>query len=228
MRDFILSNNIKIIEEKTLFMDGANRICYLIACYECGKSTYHPQYSVIRAIKNRTKNFFCSQKCSKLFVKTSNTINCENCNKTFEKRLSQIKKTKHNFCSKTCAARYQNSHKTYGLRRSKLEKFLEEKIKIHFPNEECLFNDIQTIGSELDIYFPKLKLAIQINGPVHFKPIYGKEKYLRIIELDEIKRIKCNNLNIILNEIDVSTDDSSDKVKNKRWLEISNLITSYK
>ena len=37
-------------------------------------------------------------------------------------------------------------------------------------------NQKEIIGSELDFYFPTLKLAIQINGPLHYYPIYGKKK----------------------------------------------------
>lgn len=222
-----IPDNIKILEEKILFVDNSNRTCYLIPCNLCGATTWHPQYAVLKSVRERNQNFFCNQKCSKLFYKKSQTINCENCGKSFEKSLNQIKKTKHHFCSQSCAATYHNSHKNYGTRRSKLEKFLEEQIKIHFPNEKCLFNNVKTIGSELDIYFPEIKLAIQLNGPVHFKPIYGTEKYNKIVEQDHLKREICKTLHIKLIEIDVSKDRSDEIIKIKRWQEVQSLITTF-
>ena len=207
-------------------MDGANRICYLIACYLCGLPSYHPQYAILKSIKKRNQQFFCGQKCAKLYYKKSQTINCETCKKQFEKRQSEIKKTKHHFCSKSCAAIYHNSHKIYGSRRSKLEKFIENKIIECFPNLKCFFNDIKTIGSEIDVYFPTIKLAIQFNGPLHYKPIYGQEKLFRIKKLDELKRKSCKKIGIELIEIDVSKDRNLDKIKDIRWQETFILITS--
>src|SRR5271156_4124291 len=122
-------HNLNILGEKKIFMDGANRVCYLLACAQCGEPSYHPTYAILKSIKNRKQHFFCSQSCSKLYSKKSQVISCETCNKVFEKLLSQIKLTKHNFCSRKCAAIYHNKNKTTGTRRSKLEKYLEENIK---------------------------------------------------------------------------------------------------
>jgi hypothetical protein len=35
-------------------------------------------------------------------------VKCENCNKEFNKKSAQIKKTNHNFCSHSCAASFNN------------------------------------------------------------------------------------------------------------------------
>lgn len=207
-------------------MDGSNRLCYLIACHLCGTPSYHPQYAVLKSIRERNQQFFCSQKCAKLYSKKSQTISCDTCGKQFEKRLSEIKKTKHHFCSQSCAAIYHNSHKNYGSRRSKLEQFLEEKLTEHFSGLKCLYNDVQTIGSELDILFPAIKLAIQLNGPLHYKPIYGQEKLSRILGIDKNKRKTCKMLGINLIEIDVSKDKNLDATKNSRWQEVSLIISN--
>jgi hypothetical protein len=217
-------NNLNILEEKRMFKDGANRICYLLACTYCREASYHPRYAILKSIKNRKTNFFCSQKCSKLFTNKTKEVECETCFIKFTKQLCQINATQHNFCSRKCSATYHNANKKSGTRRSKLEKFIEEKIKINFPNLECLYNDITTIGSELDFYFPKSKLAIQINGLLHFKPIYGDKKYHRILELDSIKRIACKDLQIKLIEINVSTDRDFNKTKDARWEEFKSFL----
>ena len=43
-----------------------------------------------------------------------------------------------------------------------------------------MYNNSTTISSELDFYFPQLKLAIEINGIVHYEPIYGSNKFDKI------------------------------------------------
>ena len=42
-------------------------------------------------------------------------VKCKNCDKEFEKFTSQIKKTKNNFCSRSCSASYNN----IGIQRNK-------------------------------------------------------------------------------------------------------------
>lgn len=219
-------DHLNILGEKKLFIHGAERLCYLLNCKYCGVSSYHPRYAVLKSIKTRKENFFCNQMCAKTFSIKAKEVSCQTCGKSFVKQFTQIKLTKNNFCSRSCSATYHNTHKTTGFRRSKLEKFLEEKISETFPNEECIYNNVEIINSELDIYFPKLKLAIQINGPLHYKPIYGDKKLARIIEIDELKRVICKAQNINLIEIDVSNDSYFNGTKNKRWLEVKSIIDS--
>lgn len=38
-------------------------------------------------------------------------VKCKNCNKSFSKLASQIKKTENNFCSRSCSAQYNNSRR---------------------------------------------------------------------------------------------------------------------
>ena len=166
-------NNLNILDEKKIFIDGSNRTCYLLTCNQCGKTAYHPRYVILRSIKNKKQHFFCNQICTKLFQNTAKTIICETCKLPFVKFINQINKTKHDFCGHKCAAIYHNKNKTYGSRRSKLENYLEENIRQYFEYLNVKYNDVTTINSELDIYIPSLKLAIQINGPLHFTPIYG-------------------------------------------------------
>lgn len=223
MHDSIF-NNLNILGEKKMFKDGSNRVCYLINCSYCKIPSYHPRYAVLKSIKKRKLLFFCNQNCSKQYNNKSQTFLCETCGVSVTKQLCQIKITKHHFCSRNCAAIYHNTHKTNGTRRSKLEKYLESNIQINFPTLNCLYNNVKIIGSELDIFIPSLNLAIQINGPLHFKPIYGIVKLNRIIELDNIKRQICQQLNIKLIEIDVSKDSYFAKTKDTRWLEVKSII----
>jgi len=158
----------------------------------------------------RSPTHFCSRKCNILYVKNNkflfNTeVICLHCNKTFEKRNSEIKKTPNNFCSRSCAASYNNTHKTYGTRRAKLEVFLEEQIKEHYPELELICNQKTAIESELDFYFPQLRFAIELNGITHYEPIYGADKFEKIQNNDKRKVIACYERGIELAIVDTSS-----------------------
>jgi hypothetical protein len=72
---------------------------------------------------------------------------------------------------------------------------LEEK----YPNFEIIPNDKELLdGYEVDISIPELKLAIEWNGIVHFKPIYGKQKLQKIQSRDAEKLKIANDKNINL------------------------------
>lgn len=72
-----------------------------------------------------------------------------------------------------------------------------------FPNENPVFNHIIN-GFELDVFFRYRKIAFEINGIVHYKPIYGLEKYERLISNDAQKHKMCNENKISLFVIDIS------------------------
>ena len=169
---------------------------------------------------------YCSIKCYRKYQASKRVpqISCTNCNKFFAKQNSQIKKSKfgNHFCSQSCAATYNNKHKTHGTRRSKLEVYIESKIKLEFPNLEFKANDKSVINSELDFYFPNLKLAIEINGPLHYKPIYGKDKLIQIQNNDSLKRVACNDANIKLVIVD-NLKNHGKLYANERW----NIIKNY-
>lgn len=127
---------------------------------------------------------------------------CLQCNKTIpiEKRLSNYK---IKFCSKSCNTTYNNLHNKKPSKRSQLEKYTQKQLQEDFPNLEIYFND-KSIGTELDIFIPEFRLAIEINGIVHYQPIYGLNTLDRIQQNDIKKMEKCSKHNIKLLIIDVS------------------------
>lgn len=110
-------------------------------------------------------------------------------------------KTGFFFCSRSCAANFNNQIRKK-KRRSKIEQALFQMLKEQFPHLHIISNDREALqGLELDIYIPELKLGIEWNGIVHFKPIYGMEKLLAVQEKDrqklEIANAKDINLIVI-------------------------------
>lgn len=139
---------------------------------------------------------FESQKLTKGFGTL--TVSCDNCDKEFSKKSIEIQKTSHNFCSRSCSATYHNKHKTTGYRRSKLEKYLEERIRQEFPDIEFETNCRSVIGYELDFYFPTLKLAVEVNGPIHYQPIYSDVRFERTKAIDIEKQNQCVSCGVTL------------------------------
>jgi len=138
---------------------------------------------------------------------TSVEVYCRQCNKIFNKQLNQVKKSKsgNHFCCSSCSVTYQNLHKKYGTRRSKLEKWLEEQLLSLYPDLEFHFNRKDTINSELDIYIPSLKLAFELNGIYHYEPIHGQKTLEKVQNNDKRKFAACSEKYISLCSIDSSS-----------------------
>jgi very-short-patch-repair endonuclease len=71
---------------------------------------------------------------------------------------------------------------------SKLEKFLlskliENKIKVEFHKEQTLLNT----KLQIDLFLPELNIAIEVDGPSHFLPVWGDDVLKRNIKYDNKK-----------------------------------------
>lgn len=202
-----------------------------LICEQCNKIFYRPKNKIQAGILNY-KTCCCSLTCSrllhhKLLGKSSIVVDCKNCGKNFKKTTSAIKKTKNNFCCQSCAAIYNNKNKNTGIKRSKLELWVETNLTKLYPTLKILYNNKSAINSELDIYIPSLKLAFELNGIVHYKPIYGNDKFSQIIKNDNEKIKQCIMTNISLHIIDTSSQKCVNESTSTKFLQIiTNIINN--
>lgn len=199
---------------------------------ECVYST--TKRNVYRSRKYGYMNHVCGRKCNheasmrtKGYKRPEN-VECRNCCKKFSKRCKDIKKSENHFCSISCAATYNNTHKTKGNRRSKLEKWLEEQIAILYPDLEILYSDKTTINSELDIYIPSLNLAFELNGIFHYEPIFGESKLEQIQNNDHRKFQACLEKGIELCIIDTSLQKYFKESTSQKYLDIITTLVNMK
>jgi len=183
----------------------------ILTCNQCNKKFTRP-YGVNRTRKKiNCKHTFCSLECTKKY-RASVFIEkpCKYCGKKVRRKIIWIKKNNKNqniFCNKSCAASYNNTLKRKS-RRSKVEIMLFEMLKKEFPKLNIINNDKKLLdGFETDIAIPSLKLGIEWNGIIHFKPIHGQIKLNKVQSNDAKKQIiaQQKGINLIIIPDFVST-----------------------
>lgn len=200
-----------------------------LQCKYCN-STFHKTKNIIQsAIKGNCRHSceFCSSKCRGKYKTSQSYINiiCSNCGTEIRKLKCDTKRNTNNFCSLSCAAIYNNTHKTKGTRRSKLESWLELELTKKYPNLEIHYNKTDAINAELDIYIPSLRVAFELNGIFHYEPIYGKDKLSVIQNNDKRKFQACLEHNIELCIIDTHNVKYLKLERDRKFLDIiSNII----
>jgi hypothetical protein len=183
-------------------------------CECCEKTFFNIKKEVKKVLNNHPaiKLKYCSITCRTKKNDKRILICCKQCNKKFKGHNNDY------FCSQSCAATYNNTHKTTGNRRSKLEKYLETELIKLYPDLEILFNNKTIINSELDIYIPSLKLAFELNGIFHYEPIYGENKLQQIQNNDNRKFQACIEHDIELCIIDTSQQKYFKEQTAKKYL----------
>ena len=145
---------------------------------------------------------------------------CEECDVIFSRRPRQSYKNKSGkfFCSRSCRMTYFNKHHHINngccSNKSFPEAFIFQQLTEKFKELHIIRNERRVLkcGYEIDIYFPDLKFGIEVNGPVHYMPIFGEEKLQHVQFKDSIKYQEMNDLGISFLVIDVSMSLSKKKM----------------
>lgn len=193
-------------------------------CYNCNTEFLLTKKRIKDALNPNCndKGMFCSMKCMQESQKTRAIINCHLCKRETIKHVCNIKKDKLSFCSNSCRTKHYNQHKTWGSNRSKLEKWVEERLTELYPSLDIDYNNTDVIGYELDIYIPSLKLAFELNGIFHYEPIFGEDKLNETIKNDKNKIKICREQGISLCVIDTTEQTYFKPKKSVKYL---NMIT---
>lgn len=172
--------------------------------------------------KCKGRNYYCSEEC-RLNAKGHSKISaipCFLCGKETKKANKDVRVNKNNFCSHSCCAKYSNAHKTSGIRRSKLEAWLESQLVALYPVLDFHFNQKDAIKAELDIYLPSLKLAFELNGIFHYEPIFGVNKLEETKSNDGRKFQACLERGIEMCIIDTSKQKMFKPATSQIYLDI--------
>lgn len=194
-------------------------------CKQCGIIYHRSKHHLTTLHNNGHPAEYCSKTCSGLARRKKIERKCAWCGTTILKKPSQCH-GEHDFCSCSCSTRYKNKHKNYCTRRSKLEIFLEGQIRKEYSFLEFTCNNRQIISPlELDFYFPTLKFAMELNGIVHYEPIYGDNTLNHVQGKDQRKVHICEDKGIELAVIDASAcGHLTENNKIKYWSAIKELL----
>jgi very-short-patch-repair endonuclease len=114
---------------------------------------------------------------------------------------------------------------------SKLEKFLfgfltEKGYRVEYHKEHLLLNE----KLHIDLFLPESSIAIEIDGPSHFEPIWGQEALERTQKSDRQKSGLILNSGLVLVRIK-NTKGISERfkrdIKSKLLFEIENILDKF-
>lgn len=199
-----------------------------LRCKACANQFTAVKCAVQVALKGKGSHTLdsCSRACAGQLKAKAPNVTCQQCGKAFRKFPGEIKKSPLHFCSMSCACRYNNQHNRHGkIKRSKAEKHLEKLIRHDFPDLSLSVNNrtLLASGLEIDLLLPTLAIAIELNGPCHYWPIYGAEKLASVQRFDAQKQSELAQLKYQLLTFDIT--QSSRRGKSLLFIETQYLAT---
>lgn len=192
-----------------------------IVCQQCFSPFKTKKKNILEGMKNRGAFVkFCSAKCSSAdkSIKNRQEVACTNCDKTLYRIKSEIEKSTNHFCTKSCAASYNNkiyikrkltkkcvecSEVVFSHRSNRCEKHHKEHINNRYCNK--------TIGEYRNKLSVKGKHPSWVNSHIRlFAKSWNKElltlpcakcSYNKHVELAHIKAISTYSDDTVLSEV---------------------------
>ena len=111
---------------------------------------------------------------------------------------------------------------------SKLEHFLlselsSRKVRVEFHKEHMLVNE----RLEIDLFIPELSVAIEVDGPSHFEPVWGEEALEKTQSSDRQKSGLILSMGLVLIRIK-HTKGLSEKYKRETLADLKNELEKIK
>jgi very-short-patch-repair endonuclease len=127
-----------------------------------------------------------------------------------KKRWDSLSDDQKNNMIKMANSAVRDSSKTG----SKLEKYLLKELlargyKVDFHKEQALLNT----KLQIDLFLPALNVAIEVDGPSHFLPVWGEDALKRNIKYDNKKSGLILGKGLVLIRIKQTSDFSPSRAK---------------
>lgn len=197
-------------------------------CVQCQKKFCREKHEYLKSVETKDYKLveYCTNECKIKYDNSTVDYNCRQCNALFKRRRVEIARTRVGFCCSACANRYNAAHGKQGMTRSQFEVWTESRLNHDYPNLTIHYNDRTLLKrSELDIFIPSLDTGIEINGPVHYDPIYG-DKQLKTVQRNDRRKInKCAEMGIDVHSIDTRAMGHFNEAEaNKHYQKIKQII----
>lgn len=116
-----------------------------------------------------------------------------------------------------------------GIGRSQAEEVAIALLRLAFPGIKIIRNDKSVLGRlEIDIHIPAPKIAIEVQGPTHFYPLFGLKRLEESKERDARKKKQLEELGFTLIEIDISNFTKENLYLELKKEMINNIIPQIK
>jgi len=190
-----------------------------LRCKVCHQTFIRPKNRINDVLRGKypISLDFCGRRCRDKSKKTRIMVPCTLCGKPVSRRPCDIKAWKRTYCSKSCAMKdrmQRGEIKRTKFKRSKAETYLIRRLKRKFPTLEIRANarDVLPKQLEIDVLIPAAKVAIELNGPIHYRPIFGKGELKKVKSRDAIKVASLREAGYHFTVIDISSTSVWKKV----------------
>ena len=191
--------------EATLFPQSRYKKLLPIRCLTCGETFMASAKQVNNLFTSTGKDKltlkYCSTACRDKGTQDRVVVKCANCGKELERQRYELDVKENFFCDVNCYHEYVRKHPnaSFGNNVSKLELMIRHALKVLLPDEAVEYNNRTILdGLELDIFFPKLRCGIEVNGLWHYFPIKKNRDLTLVEEHDRFKRQRSKDKDLSL------------------------------